>query len=494
MKPSSWFLPEIDWTSVLALTAGRRVVADSRQVQPGDVFLAFQGEYVDGRLYIADAILRGAGVILWESGDFAWQPEWTVPNLAIDALRAQAGIVAARLLGDPSQAMWTVGVTGTNGKTSCAHWLAQAFGLLGHKTALLGTIGYGFLPALREASHTTPDAVRLQQLLADYRQQGASHVCMEVSSHGLEQARGHGVALDIAVFTNLTRDHLDYHGTMEEYGAAKARLFDWEGLRCAVINADDPFGAAQIARLPAERVLSYGIDSGQVRATRIRLSLAGLELRLSTPQGEATIKSALLGRFNVYNLLACLAVLLASGIELNAACAVLGQIESASGRMQQLGGGDRPLVVVDYAHTPDALEKALTTLRDTMPVQGKLYCVFGCGGDRDRGKRPLMGKIATRIADFSIITSDNPRTESPQQIIADIVEGVREVIGDNEHHYCVDSDRYCAIAEAIELAQAGDVVLIAGKGHEAYQDIMGVKTTFSDVGIAQQLLLGKGAA
>ncbi|BCL76879.1 UDP-N-acetylmuramoyl-L-alanyl-D-glutamate--2,6-diaminopimelate ligase [Jeongeupia sp. HS-3] len=493
MGPLSWPLPALDFAAIDALAASRRVVADSRRVQAGDVFLAFQGEYADGRQHIQAAIDAGAAAVLWEAEDFVWQPSWQVANLAIPQLRAQAGNVASHLLGNPSAVQTVIGITGTNGKTSIANWLAQAFNRLGHPTGVLGTLGNGVYPALVSSTHTTLDPVSLQHWLAQFRDAGADHVAMEVSSHGLAQARVHGVAFDIAVFTNLTRDHLDYHGTLEAYGAEKARLFVWQGLRAAVINADDAFGRELLATTSAPQVLSYGIDAGDIRATRLSATLAGLELDVVTPVGKATIKSTLIGRFNAYNLLACLGVLLAADVPLADAVAALEAIESAPGRMQRLGGGTQPLIVVDYAHTPDALDKALTTLREAMPAKGRLYCVFGCGGDRDRGKRPLMGNIACRLADTTVMTSDNPRTESPQQIIDDIVAGVAGVDGTGLANYSIESDRARAIAATIELAGANDVVLIAGKGHETYQEIMGVRAHFDDVEQARAALARKAS-
>ena len=490
MKPSTWTIPTLDWPAIDALAAGRPVVADSRLVTPGAVFLAFKGEYADGRDHIAAAIEAGAEVVLWEAEDFSWNPQWTVANLAIPALRAVAGIVAGHLLGEPGSKLHCVGVTGTNGKTSSAHWLAQAYTLLGDKAVYIGTTGYGFLDALQEASHTTPDAVRLQNLLADFVAQGAQRAAMEVSSHALEQARTHGVAFEAALFTNLTRDHLDYHGDMASYGAAKRKLFEWEGLQHAVINVDDPFGAELAASLPKDQVLTYGIEGGELRATALDVTLDGLRLEIASPWGALTLQSPLIGRFNAYNLLGCLGVLLRQGIAPQTAVDVLGQIHAAKGRMQRLGGGSKPLVLVDYAHTPDALEKALTTLRDMMGPGGRLFCVFGCGGDRDRGKRPLMGAAACRLADTIVITNDNPRTEDPKRIIADIVGGVDGAAASTPHHgnYSVESDRARAIQSAIELAVVGDVVLIAGKGHEEYQDIKGVKTPFSDAEQAEKVL------
>ncbi|MBE9608049.1 UDP-N-acetylmuramoyl-L-alanyl-D-glutamate--2,6-diaminopimelate ligase [Chitinilyticum piscinae] len=491
MKPASWTLPALDLNAIDAIAAGRPLAVDSRKLAPGDVFLAFQGEYADGRNFIEAAIANGAAAVLWEAEDFSWNPQWQVPNLAIPQLRAQAGIVASHLLGEPSRALTVVGITGTNGKTSIANWLGQAFALLGHKCGVLGTLGNGFPGALEPSTHTTLDPVTLQNWLAKLHAEGADHIAMEVSSHGLVQARAHGTEISTAVFTNLTRDHLDYHETMEAYGAAKARLFEWEGLDAAVINADDPFGRELIAHCEAEQVYGYGFTAGDLRVSRYAATLDGLQLEVETPMGPASIRSPLLGHFNASNLLACLGVLLAEGVTLRQASEVLGQIQPAAGRMQRLGGNGKPLVVVDYAHTPDALEKALTTLREAMPSQSRLFCVFGCGGDRDRGKRPIMGEIACRLADSVVITSDNPRSESPQRIIQDIVAGVSGVPGTGTAHYSITSDRADAIADTIDMAQAGDVVLIAGKGHETYQEIQGVRHHFDDVEVATRVLARK---
>lgn len=491
MKPVSWVLPSFDKSAIDAIASGRRLVVDSRQVQAGDVFLAFQGEYADGRRYIADAVAAGAAAVLWEAEGFRWEAAWQVPNLAIPQLRAQAGIVAAHLLGYPSQAMWTVGVTGTNGKTSISQWLAQAFTLLGHKGGVLGTIGNGFPGALEKTTHTTLDPVALQAWCARLRDQGASHLALEVSSHGLDQARAHGVAFDCAVFTNLTRDHLDYHESMEAYADAKAKLFQWEGLAYAVINADDAYGRQLVQSAKAQTVWTYGFSAGDIRGSALQATISGMQMRVSTPLGDAEIVSPMIGRFNASNLLACLGVLLAAGVSLADAVQVLGKIKPAAGRMQCIGGESQPLVVVDYAHTPDALEKALLSLRDAMTGAGRLYCVFGCGGNRDRGKRALMGEIACRLADSVVITSDNPRNEAPQDIIQDIVSGVAGVPGTGRANYAIESDRALAIGGTIETAHSGDVILIAGKGHETYQEIRGVAHPFNDVEVAQAALARK---
>ncbi|WP_373974192.1 UDP-N-acetylmuramoyl-L-alanyl-D-glutamate--2,6-diaminopimelate ligase [Chitinibacter sp. SCUT-21] len=491
MKPMSWALPQIDFAVIKALVGDRRLVVDSRKVSTGDVFLAYQGEYVDGRQFIADAIRNGAAAVIWDAEDFAWHAEHQVPNIAVAQLRNQVGILVSVLMGNDVRALPVVGITGTNGKTSIANWLAQAFNALGGKAGVLGTLGNGFVGELSSSTHTTLDPVSLQHWIAKFNAEGATQVAMEVSSHGLVQARAHGVQFHTAVFTNLTRDHLDYHGTMQEYGAAKAKLFEWEGLQAAVINADDPFGRELIGFTTAKTIWSYGFEQGDLRCTALESSLKGLALTVETPQGTTRIESALLGRFNASNLLACLGVLLAQGVSLADASKALEQIRPAAGRMQCLGGGDKPMVVIDYAHTPDALEKVLMTLREAMPQGSRLYCVFGCGGDRDTGKRPLMGEIACRLADSVVITSDNPRTESPKTIIQDIVAGVSGVPGTGNANYAIESDRALAIIDAIEMAHVNDVVLIAGKGHENYQEINGERHHFDDVEHASAALARK---
>lgn len=459
------------------------LTADSRQVTPGMAFAAYPGAAADGRQYIGAAVAAGATAILWEAADFNWPAQWArLPNLPVRDLKSQLGNIAALVYGHPSRALWTVGVTGTNGKTSCAHWIAQALNAASRKTAVVGTLGNGFPPGLQTVGNTTPDAARLQQTLADYRDAGATVAAIEVSSHGLDQGRVNGVEFDVAVLTNLTRDHLDYHGTMANYAAAKARLFAWTGLRYAVLNLDDEFGR-QIAAAPlstgVERI-GYGLGVGEVRGSRLQLLPDGLAMDVDTAWGRGALRSNLLGRFNAHNLLATLAALLVSGMALDEAVVRLSAVVPPSGRMQATGGGSRPLVIVDYAHTPDALEKVLNSLRETRP-DGQVWCVFGCGGERDAGKRALMGEIAERLADNTVVTSDNPRGEAPDAIVADILAGMsgRET---------VILDRAAAIAGAIAAARAGDVVLIAGKGHESYQEIAGIKHPFSDLAVAAQAL------
>src|SRR5512145_1211107 len=432
------------------------LVSDSRVVQPGDTFVAYPGTQADGRRFIAQAIARGANAVIWEAHDFQWNSEWQVPNLAVHDLRHRAGMIADHVCGQPSQKLWMVGVTGTNGKTSCSHWLARAFTALGRKSALLGTLGNGFPGALRATANTTPDALLVHGLLAEYVQQGAQAAVMEVSSHALTQGRVNGVHYDVALLTNLTRDHLDYHGDMQSYAAAKRRLFDWEQLKHAVLNLDDDFGAELAEQLQdaGVEVIGYGMDDESrqlagrlgirmVHGTLTQMDAQGLALHLHTSWGMAQLQSKLIGRFNAANLLGALAVLLASGVELEDAVRELGLQKAVPGRMQGMGGKDVPAVVVDYAHTPDALEKVLLTLREvTAPSGGDVICVFGCGGERDRGKRPMMGTVASKFADVRIITNDNPRNEEPRAIIDAIAMGMQ---GD----YQIIEDRARAIAHAI---------------------------------------------
>lgn len=459
-----------------------RLVNDSRDIRPGDVFVAYPGERRDGRDFIAQAVAAGAGAVLWESAGFEWPAHVHVPNLGIAGLREVAGEIAASLAGHPASALWMIGVTGTNGKTSCSHWIASALTALGRDTAVIGTLGHGFPGMLDALANTTPDALRLHSLLATYRDAGAKCVAMEVSSHGLTQGRLSGARFDVALFTNLTRDHLDYHGDMQRYGEAKARLFDWPGLRFAIVNVDDAFGRQLVARLAGRDidVLTYGLSGGAIAAHRLDLDRFGLNLEIRTPWGAGVVRSTLMGAYNAANLLGVLGVLLATDVPFDAALSALARLQAVPGRMQTLGGDGRPRVVVDYAHTPDALTSVLVALRAHLAT-GRLICVFGCGGDRDAGKRPIMGEVATRLADHVVITSDNPRSEQPDAITAQIAAGARPP-------FAVEPDRARAIAMAIAGARAGDVVLIAGKGHERYQEIAGVKYPFSDVDVGAACL------
>lgn len=454
---------------------------DSRCLAPGSVFAAYPGEAADGRKFIQQAVDAGAGGVLWEPDDFSWQETWQVRNMPVANLSMRLGELADAVYDHPSQRLWMIGVTGTNGKTSCSYWLAQALDALGIKTALLGTLGNGFVGSLSESVNTTPSAIALHESLAKYLSAGAHAVAMEVSSHGLAQRRVDSVAFDFAVFTNLTRDHLDYHRTMEAYAAAKARLFDIPNLAYAVVNSDDSFGQSLVQRLASRPLecITYGVASGAVRARDIVLQADGLSFQVNSRWGDFGVFAPVVGRFNVYNLLAVVTVLLAANVDQVAIAGALERITPVPGRMQRVAADRGPTVIVDYAHTPDALEKALLSLREI--AKDRLICVFGCGGNRDRGKRPLMGDIAARLADASIVTSDNPRDEAPARIINEITAAMHD-------KYVVIEDRAQAIKRAIQNACVNDVVLIAGKGHETYQEIAGQRLPFSDAALARESL------
>ncbi|MBK8063649.1 MAG: UDP-N-acetylmuramoyl-L-alanyl-D-glutamate--2,6-diaminopimelate ligase [Betaproteobacteria bacterium] len=477
----------------------RALASDSRRVAPGTAFFAWPGEAGDGRRHIPDALARGASAVVWEAADFAWNAAWGVPNVGVRNLKRMAGPLASDYFKRPSQALWMCGVTGTNGKTSCTQWIAAALEAHGVSSGVIGTLGAGLSGRLSATGNTTPDALEVQRLLAELRDAGAGAVAMEVSSHGLEQGRVNGVEFDCALFTNLSHDHLDYHGSMEAYAAAKSRLFDTATLAHAVLNMDDVLGV-QIAQKLARRGLpvtgyslsASGIAPGSVTARiaarEIRIGAAGTAMSLSTSWGEREAHIRQIGRFNVANALGVLGCLLAWGMDIDSALGQLSRLPDVPGRMQTLGGGTRPLVVIDYAHTPDALEKVLLTLRPVAEAGGgRLVAVFGAGGDRDPSKRGLMGEIASRLADRVVLTSDNPRSEDPLAIIEAIRRGVSV-----EHE--VQPDRSMAIACALRAAVQGDVVLLAGKGHETWQEIAGRRLPFSDSVVAEQTLSAWGTA
>jgi UDP-N-acetylmuramoyl-L-alanyl-D-glutamate--2,6-diaminopimelate ligase len=474
--------------------------SDSRRVTGGDVFLAYPGDESDGRNYIDNAIERGAAAVLYEDGNaFRWNDAHDgLPHRAVPGLKGAAGLLASAWYREPDAAMLTVGVTGTNGKTSCTQWLAAALAQLGEPTAVVGTLGVGIRrrgePAELEATgYTTPDAVLLQRKLAELRDAGATALAIEVSSIGLEQERLAGMHFDVAVFTNFTRDHLDYHGTMAAYELAKIRLFDWPGLKQAVINLDDDMGLRLVQRLqknsPAVTLYGYTLQGRTVPgvmvigASEARATPAGTTFQIDAPQGKDSVKTQVVGQFNVSNLLAVACVLLARGTDWRKTCDALEALAAVPGRMQQMGGHDAPLVVIDYAHTPDALDKALGALREVARQRGgRLWCVFGCGGDRDAGKRPQMG-AAAEAADEVIVTSDNPRSENPADIMAQIVAGMTGATAATETQGArplLIEDRAAAILSAVKHAAKTDVVLVAGKGHESYQEMRGRKLPFLD--------------
>lgn len=473
-----------------------RLVTDSREIRPGDTFVAYPGESTDGRKFIAQAVAQGANAVIWDAHHYRWEEGLKTPNLGLSDLRHKAGELADVVYGAPSEKLWMVGVTGTNGKTSTCHWVAEGLNRAGKKCALIGTLGNGFAGKLVASANTTPDAIRVHSLLAAYRKEGATAVAMEVSSHALTQGRVNGVRFDVALLTNLSRDHLDYHGDMDSYAAAKRRLFDWQALKYAVINIDDAFGADLAMQLREQRVevIAYGMTESALRlAERNGMRMVygelfdmngqGMRLEIRSSWGSGELPSRLIGRFNAANLLGVLAVLLVSEVSLDDALYTLSEVHPVAGRMQKIGGVGRPSVIVDYAHTPDALEKVLLTLREVSAASGgKLLCVFGCGGDRDSGKRPMMGRVAERFADRCFVTSDNPRRENPLHIIGEITGGM------TMNDYEIIADRADAIARAIAVAQLGDTVLIAGKGHEDYQEAGGVRQPFSDMAVAMQAL------
>ncbi|MEO8203513.1 MAG: UDP-N-acetylmuramoyl-L-alanyl-D-glutamate--2,6-diaminopimelate ligase [Betaproteobacteria bacterium] len=470
-----------------------RIASDSRRVAPGVAFFAYPGEAADGRGHIPDALARGAAAVVWESADFAWDAAWGVPNVGVSGLKRQAGALAHEFYGRPSESLWTCGVTGTNGKTSCTQWIAAAIGSRGDAAGVIGTLGARFNDKSVDLGNTTPDALELHRLLAEFVADGAKALAMEVSSHGLVQGRVNAVNFDCALFTNLTHDHLDFHGTMEAYAAAKAKLFEFESLRHGVVNLDDVVGVRLARRLAERKVPSIGYSLSRegvapgsvdayIAACTIQVGFDATHVEIDSSWGKRKLALRQLGRFNVSNLLGVLGCLIAYGLDFDAALQAIESLPDVDGRMQRLGGEGRPLAVVDYAHTPDALEKVLSALRPVAEAgKGRLIAVFGAGGNRDALKRPRMGEIASRLADRVVITSDNPRNEPPEAIIEAIRAGV-------SIDHDVEPDRAKAIAMAIRGAGPGDVILIAGKGHETYQEVAGRRTPFSDVVVAGQAI------
>ncbi len=467
--------------------------ADSRRVRPGDVFLALPGRRANGLRFAAQAAASGAVAVLYDPADGVRpEPGVAVPVFAVPGLNSAVGTVADRFFGEPSAELRVLGITGTNGKTSCSHFLAEALGEDGSPCGLIGTLGTGLFGALAATGHTTPDVIRVHQALREFRSAGAERAVMEVSSHALEQGRVAGVRFDVAVFTNLSHEHLDYHGDMAAYEAAKARLFRWPGLCCAVINVDDPAGRRLLAELPTGvEALAYGLEPGSVRAARrgeglgtlrrlqadaLELDGAGMRLRVSGDLGQALLEAPLLGRFNASNLLAVTAALAGCGWDIGRSARALARLTPVPGRMERFGS----TLVVDYAHTPDALEQALSALREH--CAGRLWCVFGCGGERDAGKRPLMGRIAERLADRVVVTDDNPRGEDGDRIVADILAGMGTPGAAR-----VERDRERAVRAAHAEAEPGDLVLIAGKGHEDYQQVGAERRPYSDRVLAAAL-------
>jgi len=507
------------------LPPGAALVSDSRRVSRGDAFFAYPGERADGRRHVAQAIALGAAAVVAETGDATGDVTGNVtgderllsghgvPLRSVDGLKRLAGPIADAYHGEPTARMDVVAVTGTNGKTSCSQWIAQGLQASGRRAAVVGTIGAGVLgddgaTTLDDTGLTTPDALAMQALFARFAQAGVDAVAIEASSIGLHQHRLAGTRIAVAVFTNLTRDHLDYHGSMQAYGEAKAALFGWPGLRAAVVNLDDAAHARMLADVaPGVQRVGYRIGAdaqaaavdaggspachlapGEVDrvlvATEVAPTAAGTRIVIDGDWGRATLETPLLGRFNAANLLAVAGAWLALGARFEDVTARLAALRPVPGRLQAVGAGDGvPLAVVDYAHTPDALDNALAALRPVAAARGGvLWCVFGAGGDRDPGKRPLMAAAAERGADRVVLTSDNPRGESPEAILDAVEAGLSARCALRE------SDRARAIAESLARAAPADVVLIAGKGHEPYQEIAGVRHPFLDAEHAARAL------
>lgn len=452
---------------------------DSRKVNDGDVFLAFSGFAVDGRDYIDHAIDSGAVAVLAEK-DEKWQLTSyyrNVPLIIVDGLKEKLSEIAGQFYGHPSRALPLIGVTGTNGKTSCCHLIMQLLNSLGRSCGIAGTLGNGVDGKIQEGLNTTPDAVSIQQLLALWYMQSVDVVAMEVSSHGLDQKRVAALEFQVALVTNLTRDHLDYHQSMEAYAQAKAELLLQPGLKTAVINIDDAYGDFFSQRVPeGVRCLAYSLDnsSADVWLENIQFSLKGVTATLHSPWGSAEFFSHLAGRFNLSNLIAVTASLCAVGFSFQDVMGVVGALRAVPGRMESVGEDSDIQVVVDYAHTPAAMEAALESM--SLHKEGRLWCVFGCGGDRDRGKRSQMAAVAESMADRVVVTSDNPRSESASDIVDEICAGFSD-----QCEFAIEGDRAGAITLAISQASPGDSILIAGKGHEEYQQVGEQRLPFSDV-------------
>lgn len=469
---------------------------DNRQIRPGMAFVALRGTRQHGLAYAEAAVQAGAVAILYEPEDGLQQPPLSVEFVPVPLLRGHLGTLADRFNSSPSADLFMVGVTGTDGKTSVSHFVAEALNVGSHGAAVIGTLGIGIPAQLQPATHTTPDALTVHGLLRQLRDDGFQTVAMEVSSHALDQGRVNGIRFDVAVLTNLTRDHLDYHGTVEAYAEAKRKLFHWPDLRTVVLNLDDAFGRRLAAEVQGNTVqlIGYGVGSvtdypaGTLVASDAVFDHTGIRASVVWGQEQGVLQAPVLGRFNLHNLLAALGVLLAKGVAFAEALQRLQQVWVVPGRMERVAADrdDGKLVVVDYAHTPGALEQVLQAVR--AHTRGRLLCVFGCGGDRDRGKRPLMAQKAEFAADVVIVTDDNPRSENPQQIFEDIMQGITNKAGVTFEH-----DRAKAIRLAIQQAQPGDTVLIAGKGHETVQILANGTVPFDDRIQAAQALQECGA-
>jgi UDP-N-acetylmuramoyl-L-alanyl-D-glutamate--2,6-diaminopimelate ligase len=492
--------------------ASVRLQADSRALQRGDIFLAMPGANFDGRAHLSTVAEKGARAALWDPDQFEWPSGNALPHCAVPHLKHEMGYISAALLGDPSEQLHVFAFTGTSGKTTCTTWTAQLLASLGEPCAVIGTRGAGLPDELVAFGLTTPQAFDLQQWFAQFARQGILACAIEASSIGIKEGRLNGTRIKTALFTNLTQDHLDYHGDMIQYGRAKAELFSWPQLQQAVFNADDPASKQMGANIePQTDVVIIGITQsgdqcpsnieqlvGQTKSTNVKrlwasdIRFNGNQTRLTLQGdfGQAFTTLQVPGQFNISNALMVAACALLKGHAIEKVAAGLARLTPVEGRMQSIGGDNQVLVVVDYAHKPDALEQVLHSLRSQANARGgKLWCVFGCGGDRDRSKRPLMGAIAAKLADQVIVTSDNPRSEHPAAIADQVVSGMSDI----EDQVVVELDRAKAIDSVLSRAAHNDVVLIAGKGHEDYQETNGVKAPFSDL-VQAKLALAKSRA
>jgi UDP-N-acetylmuramoyl-L-alanyl-D-glutamate--2,6-diaminopimelate ligase len=469
---------------------------DSRTVLAGGLFLLLAKDPQQRSQFLQQAVDKGVAVIAYDKEHALSLVEQAVcehiETYAIDKLADNAGEIAARFYGRPSESLTVIAITGTNGKTSVSQFIAQALESLGVPCGVIGTLGVGRIEELKSTGMTTPNPVTLQSVLAEFKKLAINHVVIEASSHALEQGRLNSVDINIAVLTNLSRDHLDYHSSMESYARAKQRLFEFASIDKAVLNVDDDFGQTLAKQLDkkAVKLLSYSSQTNtqinvdmHIQAVAISTKPEGISFKLQNKNSHANINSPLVGRFNVDNLLAATLALLASGIDFKQAIEAITHCRAVEGRMQVYGGKNQVQVVIDFAHTPDALTQVLTSLKSHLSEKGELWCVFGCGGDRDKGKRPLMGQSAERYADKLVITADNPRSEANDEIVEDIVSGIS-----NMTHTHIEHDRQKAIIHAITAATDDDIVLVAGKGHEQYQEVLGIKHPFSDAKVVTEAL------
>jgi UDP-N-acetylmuramoyl-L-alanyl-D-glutamate--2,6-diaminopimelate ligase len=467
---------------------------DSRTVQAGGLYLSLATDNKQRLCYLKQAISSGVSVVLYEQEQDLISDEITAlakANIAAYAVRNladKAGEIAARFYGHPSLALTVIAVTGTNGKTSVSQFIAQSLELLQMPCGVIGTLGAGRIGALNTTGMTTPDPVTLQAILADFCYQGIQYAVIEASSHALQQGRLNSVTIDVAILTNLSRDHLDYHHNMEDYSAAKALLFKFSSVKTAILNSDDKFGQILMTDLSdtgGKTIWDYSQQNEQASfyAKNCEVTPSGIQFEVIGELGNQTIKSSLLGQFNIDNLLATLASLISINISFKKACDVIEKCTSIDGRMQAYGDDKQAQVVVDFAHTPDALTKALTTLRKHLSEKGQLWCVFGCGGDRDVGKRAEMGRSAEQYADKVVLTDDNPRGEDPSAIMNDVLKGISE-----PKKVTIEHNRKLAIAYAISHASTNDIILVAGKGHEQFQEIAGVKQPYSDTECVKEML------